>query len=174
MARRPKPAELHALEGTRSEVGVRRQAGGNRRLNAQPKPETVLIGGRGELETPPNLDEMARLAWVELRNQCQAVLDLADAAMLETAAIALGRFRQARAEIASSGLMVENRFGERVPNPALKVEQAAATMLHRAMVELGIGPSARARFAGIGVEAKSEAAELDGVADLVALRGGLG
>jgi P27 family predicted phage terminase small subunit len=131
---------------------VKRVAGTKRRATTRPEPKTVLLKGRDGLSAPNHLDEMALAAWAQLRDDCAAVLDAADAAMLEAAAVALGRFRSARIVVNRDGLLVEGRFGQMVENPALKVERDAAMMLHRAMVELGIGPSARARFAGVGVE----------------------
>ena len=154
--------ELHQAEGTKSEVGVKRAAGSKRRVSPRIAPTTPLVAGRGELTAPVGLDRDAGKAWLELRGQCDAVLDLADAAMLEVAAVALGRFRQARRAVGVE-ILVEGRFGSPVEHPALKVERDAAAMLHRAMVELGIGPSARARFAGVGAEAMTADAAFPGL-----------
>jgi P27 family predicted phage terminase small subunit len=134
--------------------------------------ERVTVAGRkvDAMTPPPGLDDQALAAWHQLRNDVASILDEADAGMLEAAAIALGRFRQARAIVNAGGLLVPNRFDELAPNPALKIEREAGAALHRAMVELGIGPSARARFSGLGVGV-DEAAELAGVGDLVQIRG---
>lgn len=156
MARRAKPAELHELEGTRSEVGVKRIPGTHRRATTAAPARTTLLKGRDGLVMPAGLDADAKKAWAQLRGDCEAVLDAADAAMLETAAHALGRLRQARRIVNRDGILVDGRFGLLVENPVLKVERDAIGMLHRAMVELGIGPSARASLGGLGVEGQSE------------------
>lgn len=152
--------ELHQAEGTKSEVGVRRVAGTNRRANARADQKTVVMRGRDGLVAPDHLDDECKAAWAQLREDCAAVLDAADAAMLEVAAVALGRFRQARKDISERGFIVtvhkqgrEASWDEEVPNPSIKAEREYAATLHRAMVELGIGPSARARFGGTGGEA---------------------
>ncbi len=167
--------EQHALEGTKSEVGQRRVPGTNRRAQSASTRTTkrTTVGGReGITSAPPMLDQDAGAAWLELRGQLASVLDDADAAMLEVAAVALGRFRAARRLVNAGGLLVEGRFEQMVENPAFKIERDAATMLHRAMVELGIGPSARARFSGVGVDGLAADQVLDGVGELVALQGG--
>lgn len=160
--RKPKPMELHALEGTKSEVGVKRVVGSRQRANARQAPKTMLLKGRDGLAAPAFLDVECLAAWAQLREDCAAVLDAADAAMLEVAAVALGRFRQAREDISRRGFIVtvhkqgrEASWDEELPNPSIKAEREYAATLHRAMVELGIGPSARARFAGLGGEGQS-------------------
>lgn len=170
--RKPKPMEVHALEGTKSEVGVKRVAGSNRRANPRPAPKTVLLKGRDGLSCPPLLDDECKSAWAQLRGDCAAVLDAADAAMLEVAAVALGRFRQAREDIGRRGFIVtvykngrDASWEEEVPNPSIKAEREYAATLHRAMVELGIGPSARARFAGLGGEGRTAEEEFPELAE---------
>jgi P27 family predicted phage terminase small subunit len=157
--------ELHQAEGTKSEVGVKRVAGTNRRATQRKPQRTTLLKGRDGLSCPPDLDDDCKAAWAQLREDCAAVLDAADAAMLETAAVALGRFRQARKSISENGLTIEvhkqgrqAEWTEIVDNPAVKREREYAATLHRAMVELGIGPSARSRFSGIGIEGQSATA----------------
>lgn len=181
MPRRPKSLELHAIDGTRSEAGRKRVPGTRQRAKppaGQPLAPTarVLVGGRGELRMPRGLDKECRAAWRELHSQCAAVLDQADAAMLEVAAVALGRTRQARASITAHGMTVQvERVGrgrvaytDTVPNPAIRLERDYTAMLHRAMLELGIGPTARARFSGAGVQGLPAVAALDGLGELVA------
>lgn len=168
--------ELHAQEGTRSEAGVKRRNG--KRVTKQTTVRTT-VGGRNGFEPPADLDAECLAAWHELRQECASVLDDADAKMLELAAVATGRFRQARAAITKHGSTLEvtrfrygNETTEVVDNPAVKQEQTYALMLHRACVALGIGPSPRAAFSGIGVEGMQASEALNGVADLVAIRGG--
>lgn len=177
--------ELHAIDGTKSETGRARVPGTRKRAKppaGQPATPTarVLVAGRGALKVPRGLDRECAAAWKQLRSECDAVLDQADAAMLETAAVALGRFRQARASIKVHGLTIEvvktgrdgSEYVDVRENPAVKLERDYASMLHRAMVELGIGPSARARFSGAGVEGKKPADVLEGLGELRAIAGG--
>jgi P27 family predicted phage terminase small subunit len=177
--------EQHAVDGTKSEVGRKRVPGTRKRAatpKGQPRTPTArtLVAGRGELRAPTGLDRECAAAWKQLRGECDAVLDLADAAMLETCAVALGRFRQARAAIKEHGLTIKvvrtsrdgSEYDDFRENPAVKLERDYAMMLHRAMVELGIGPSARARFSGAGVEGKQPADVLEGLGELRAIAGG--
>lgn len=165
------------MEGTRSEVGVKRRNG--KRVTRQTTARTT-VGGRNGIPNPPaRLDAECLEAWHELRGQCDAVLDDADASMLEMTAVALGRCRQARESITKHGAIIEvtrfrygNETTELVDNPAMKQERDAFGMYIRGATELGIGPSARAKFSGLAIEGMQPSEAMGSVADLVSIRGG--
>ena len=77
---------------------------------------------------------------------------------------------KAAAYIAEKGLIVENRHGDRVPNPMVRVERDALTELRLTLSQLGLTPAARARLGAQGVEGRSAVDELPGLASAAKLR----
>lgn len=89
------------------------------------------------LEPPKSLGKVGRAFW---KNVC-ATYDLSDAhhhRLLENAATSLDRAAEARASIATVGLLVKNRFGELVANPACNIERQANNAFRQNVRELGL------------------------------------
>lgn len=138
--RPPKPIEVHEAEGT---------------LRASRHKRTSLRGGRPSsvLKPPTWMTVSQRAAFKELAGSQATVLDVADAPMVEAAAVLLDRARQASRAVGA--LKVPNRFGHDEPDPMLKVERDAWNAFRQFAEQIGVGPSARARLGAIGDEGQS-------------------
>lgn len=166
---KPKPIEQRRKEGT---------------LRARHKTKTPMVmGGRARPEEPQGLGGDALEAWRWLVDTLwdSGVLDLADAPLIEGCAVQLGRAREAARDIAERGQMVTVIRGKYnsgpgyesfEPNPSLRVEREAWVQVRQLCEQLGIGPSARARLAGLGVQGRGPDVELPAVGKLRALSGG--
>ena len=169
--------ERHVAEGTRSQVGRSRGV-------RSPKLVPTLVGGRGALVPPKGMSKGVAAVFRELAGQVAAVTDAADSSWVEAAAMMLLRARQARESIRREGstLRVEKvgRDGEVfvsvVVNPDVRVERDSWAAFRQFAEQLGIGPSARARLGGAGVEGRSPGDVLPGLGaagELRAIAGGL-
>ena len=96
---------------------------------------------------PKGLSPSAKLAWKAIVSDLAAsgLLNPVDSAIIELAAVALGRARDARALVEREGMIVEGGRGRLVKHPGLLIEQQAGVEARRCLESLGIGPSARAR-----------------------------
>lgn len=130
-----KPIERHLAEGT---------------FNAtRHKVKTpTLVGGRARLDPPPNLSAEERELWVRIVEDLDAaqIIDHADFAVVESAAVQIARARAARRSIHRRGLLVQSRLGETIANPAVRIERDAWGSFLRFAEQLGLSPSARARL----------------------------
>jgi P27 family predicted phage terminase small subunit len=113
-----------------------------------------------------------RVAFVAIAKECEAVLDAADAPMVEAAAVMLVRARVAGADVEKRGMLVTGRFDTLVENPSVKQERDVWASFRSFAEQLGIGPSARARLAGLAVDGRDASDELEGLGELRAISGG--
>ena len=130
----------------------------------------VLLAGRTPPKPPASLSAAEKKVFVELVAQAGPILDATDGLLVEAAAVLLVQARALSKEIGRRGLIVENRFGDRVPNPALRAELATASELRLVLSQLGMSPAARARLGAQGVEGRSAVEELPGLAAARGLR----
>lgn len=169
--RPPKPVERHVAEGTRSQVGRSRGV-------RSPKLVPTLVGGRVPLVPPKGLDRGEAAVFRELAAQVAAVTDAADSSWLELAAIHLYRAREARESIRRLGQTIEVEkvgrngvtYWDVDVNPSIRIERDASSVFRQFAEQLGIGPSARARLGGAGVEGRSAMEELPGLGEAAKLR----
>lgn len=151
---RPRKAvELHRADGTYRK---------DRHGDGAP----LVVGGRGEIQPPPGMDPEIVKVFATLAAASGSILDTADAPMVEAAATLLHRARVAGEDIAKRGLLVLGRFDQVVENPSVKQERDALAAFRQYAEQLGIGPSARARLAGLGTEGKKVEEDFDELADL--------
>ena len=166
--RPPKPIEQHRREGT---LRPERHA-------ATP----LLVGGRGELERPAWLSGLAAAAWDALYAHLSAagVLDVADAGVLEGAAVAWARAREAGALVNRDGMTREvTRFGrDRTEfttveqHPAVRIERDSWALFLRLGEQLGLTPAARARLGNAGAQGRDFLDEFPEFAEIHVLPGG--
>jgi P27 family predicted phage terminase small subunit len=109
----------------------------------------VLVAGRGAPEPPSHLDAEERALFLEMVEAAGPILDLADGLLVESAVAMLETARAARRVIATQGLLVTNRHGATVPNPAVRVERDALAELRLVLSSLGMSPAARARLGSV-------------------------
>jgi P27 family predicted phage terminase small subunit len=88
---------------------------------------------------PRHLTAEARQLWAKLRDD-YGIDDSAGLALLRAACEAFDRSQQARALIASEGLMLPDRFGAAKPHPAVAIERDSRTQLLAALRALKLSP----------------------------------
>ena len=156
MGRSRKPIEQHLAEGT-----------WRRDRHALP----VLVGGRTPPEPPEHLSAEERTLFVEMVEAAGSILDRADGLLVEGAVYMLMEARAARAWIARDGLLVTNRLGRVVPNPAVRVELASLGELRLLLDRLGMSPASRARLGSPppGRDVADEFDELSAAAEVAVL-----
>lgn len=116
--------------------------------------------------------------WDELCGSLAAVLDSADGLMLESLVVAVIEARSAEASVLERGLILDvERVGRDGASFVVPMENPAASTARKARAEIrqlcdrmGIGPSSRARLAGLSVQGRDPMADVDGLADVVELR----
>jgi len=124
----------------------------------RPPRAAVLIGGRinpderATVRMPSGLSLVEARAWRDIIAPLVAggMLDRVDLTIVELAAQALARVRQARAVIKLEGIFAPagtNSQG-RVANPAIAIEKGAMTEFRLLAQILGIGPGSRVKLAG--------------------------
>lgn len=79
-------------------------------------------------EAPAHLSDAARSAWAEIVEGGETASELAS---LEAVCVQIARARDAQARIDAEGLVVAGAKGEPVPHPAIAIERAAQTEVHR-------------------------------------------
>jgi P27 family predicted phage terminase small subunit len=137
MPRHRKPVAQHKLEGT-YEPG--RHA--HRRE----------VAAQGELaagSAPLHLSDAERRIWIEVCNVAPArLLKNADRFMLEALVTAIAAHREARAERAATGLLMEPTRGDRIPqiNPLAGEIRRQARLIAELGSKLGLTPDARVRL----------------------------
>jgi P27 family predicted phage terminase small subunit len=158
----PKSVEAHRRAGTVSQIG--------RGRTAAPK-LPLLLGGRRPVEAHEHLSDDVRAVFADLAEMLAPILDAADAPIVEAAATMLVRAREAGADIARRGAVLDvervSRSGEvyshAVPNPSVKIQREAWLAFYRFAQELGIGPASRARLAAAGHAGRPAAQEIKGL-----------
>jgi len=133
----PKPVELDRLQGNPSHRA------------RQP----TILGGRvsesdlAALQPPAGMSAAERRAWREVIGPLVAggILDRADLSLVELAAQALARARAARALLNREGMTHLTSQGLSM-HPAVTIEKGALAEYRQLALQLGIGPSGRARL----------------------------
>ncbi len=167
--RPPKPTELHIRDGT---LGTRQKA-----------KTPLIIGGKRKPACPKELTGHAKKAFRLLLDDLwdSGILDVADRTMVVTAAMHYGLAMDAQEKINKVGLIypVTRGAGGGQPgyvvletNPAVRILRDSLMEYRHCCDILGIGPTARARLAGMGVKSKSVEKEIPGLGQLHVLRGG--
>lgn len=129
--RPPKPQPLRVLEGRATRAEAAAEAA---------KPAAPPLPG-----PPRRLSAAERRAWREVA-EAAPWADARDAVLVERAAVTLARLREAEAQVARDGLVIEGRQGGPVRHPALATARAADDALARWLSGLGAGPVGRARL----------------------------
>lgn len=142
MARAGRPSkatEVHAREGT---------------LKTTHAQTPLLIGGRVKPKPPEWLHGEARKAYTAMVNDLwkAGILDKVDASLIVSAATCMGEIVDATKDIEKNGLTIRGAMGGVVKNPSVTVRQQARAEFRQLSDLLGIGPSARARLANMGVK----------------------
>lgn len=124
----------------------------------------------GRWDPPAHLsgDAEALAAWrhaVEMIGQA-GNLDRTDPTLVEAYAVNVSLLRAARSEVQSKGVLVENRFGADVPNPALAVVNSATMRLKAIIGDLGLCP-ASSKYAAAATGAPPEGGKWDGLLGVV-------
>jgi P27 family predicted phage terminase small subunit len=112
----------------------------------KPLPRSRLADGK----TPPmprSLFPEARGAWRQIVGALERVgtLSSSDALTIELAAVAVGRLRQARTELAREGLQVRSERGA-IVHPAGRLEIAMMGQARQLLAEMGLTATARTRL----------------------------
>lgn len=85
---------------------------------------------------PSTLSRPAKRLWQQLASDI--ALDAGGALMLTCLVEAWERREQARAEIAKSGAVYEDRFGQKKPSPWVAIERDSTLAVQRAFHALGL------------------------------------
>ncbi|MBT9161008.1 MAG: hypothetical protein DDT26_02305 [Dehalococcoidia bacterium] len=169
--RPPKPTELHIRDGT---LGTRQRA-----------KTPLIIGGKRKPACPKELTGHARKAFRALLSDLwdSGILDAADRTMVVTAAMHYGLAMDAQEKVQELGAVYPvtrsakgKQSGQVVleANPAVKILREALLAYRQCCDILGIGPTARARLAGMGVKSRTVEKDVPGLGQLHVLRNGDG
>ena len=134
----------------------------------------VLVGGRKKPSCPDHLKGDARKAFRLIVNDLWdgGILDKADRTLIATAAMHYASAMDAQDKIDKFGSIYPVTRGARDGNPGYKVIEAnpATKLLRDALTEyrqccdlLGVGPSARARLASLGIKGRTPMQCLPGI-----------
>ncbi|MBT9156695.1 MAG: hypothetical protein DDT37_01683 [Firmicutes bacterium] len=167
--RPPKPPELHIRDGT---LGTRQRA-----------KTPLIVGGRRKPACPRELTGHAKKAFRMVLDDLwgSGILDAADRTMIITAAMHYGQAMDAQEKINKVGVIYPVTRGAKgdqpgfiilEANPAVKILREALTEYRHCSDILGIGPTARARLASMGVKSKTVEKDIPGLGQLLVLRGG--
>jgi P27 family predicted phage terminase small subunit len=137
---KPRPPALRLLQGNRSKRPITPE------LKAPP----------GRPECPDFLDDYAREEWAAIVPVLEkmGILAICDKALLCVYCDAYGTFRKACEDAKGQGLTLKTKTGNTIQNPILGTRNAARNEMFRALTELGLSPSARARLGGTSGGAK--------------------
>jgi P27 family predicted phage terminase small subunit len=141
----------------------------------------LLVGGRRKPVCPKHLKGNARTAYRMLMNDLWEgrILDASDRTLLATAAMHYGAAMTAQEAIDKVGAIYPVTRGARDGSLGYKVVEAnpAVRILRDSLAEfrqccdlLGVGPSARARLANMGVKSPNAIRLSPGMAEVVAKR----
>jgi P27 family predicted phage terminase small subunit len=112
----------------------------------KPTPRPHQGNGRRPRE-PTQLFPEAKVAWRQIVNDLEraGTLSSDDALIIELAAVAIGRGRQARNQLSREGLHVRSERGA-IVHPLARLEIAMMSQARQLLAELGATPTARARL----------------------------
>ena len=119
-----------------------------RRARGEPtRPLPVVIGGRYAPAMPHGLDERMKVCWRAIVTDLSRAdaIDHADAGIIEAAAVAWARAREARAAMAGQPLIIQTPQGQ-VPNRILDIERASWKEFRALAESLPLSPWGRARL----------------------------
>jgi P27 family predicted phage terminase small subunit len=122
----------------------RSQGGGNRKLPSKDAPNTGRVLPR---EPPERFGEHAKqwYRWAAKLANEMGIADEADSNAFECAAETYQEYRDAQACIEKHGMVLETD-GRLYANPAVAILQRSARLLRLFRGDLGLTPSARAKF----------------------------
>lgn len=111
---------------------------------------------------PAGLSKRAQTAWKAIVADLEAggILDFADWPIVEAAAVAIGRAREARAMVNKEGLVIPGQKGNRTRHPALGIELEAWKEVRQLADHIGLSPAGRERLGMAGVKGKPLEEEL--------------
>ena len=123
----------------------------------------VVIGGRNVPPMPHGLDDRMKTCWrfIVIDLTAADAIDHADAGVIEAAAVAWARARQARAAMIGQPLLISTPQGQ-VPNRLLDIERASWTAFRALAESLPLSPWGRARL-GLKGKAPAGPAEEPGI-----------
>lgn len=133
--RKPKPAQLKVIQGTRRKDRENPHAPKAEALNRIPAP-------------PEFLGESGRTKWLELATllvQRKILTDM-DLHNLEGFCVAYENWRTAQQDLRLNGLVMEGAMGGPVKNPAATVLKEASNDLRAYGSNLGLDPASRSRI----------------------------
>jgi P27 family predicted phage terminase small subunit len=127
--RKPVPAETRKARGERG------------------RPLPVVIGGRIAPPMPHGLDARMKVCWRAIVTDLSRAdaIDHADAGVIEAAAVAWARARQARAAMIGEPLLISTPQGQ-VPNRLLDIERSSWAAFRALAESLPLSPWGRARL----------------------------
>lgn len=88
-------------------------------------------------KAPEHLSVPARRWWASMQAEYQ-ISDVGGLSLLNAAADAWQRAREARELVQSEGAVVTDRFGQKVPHPAVRIEHGARAQLLQALKQLNL------------------------------------
>lgn len=91
------------------------------------------------LDPPKNLTREGKALWRRLVDDYE-IDDEGGLALVEVVCRAHSRAHEARREIERDGITIEDRFGQRKPNPACAVERDALSLMVRTIRALALEP----------------------------------
>lgn len=121
---------------------IKRGNPGKRSLNKnEPKPH-------GTPKCPSWLDTEAKDEWKVVAPELKrlGLLSIVDGAALAAYCQNYSRWKQAEKKIQTDGMWIENRFGDVVAHPAIRVAEKAMDLIKRFVAEFGFTPSSRCRL----------------------------
>lgn len=113
----------------------------------------VVVGGRAAPPMPRGLNPRMQTCWRFIVAALGDSIDLADAGIIEAAAVAWARAREARAAMAGQPLIIATPQGQ-VPNRLLDIERASWKEFRALAESLPLSPWGRAR---LGLKAQAPA-----------------
>jgi len=139
------------MKGRKPKAREIRQAEGNPGKRPLPEPvhvDAVYPGQEDKLEAPEHLPAVAKEWWRETIPTLAGVglLDTVDRGMLEMAATAYARHRQAGRILAVQGHLTRGSVGQLREHPSMATERAAAATYERIAEQFGLTPIARTRM----------------------------
>lgn len=137
--RKPKPLAKHLEEGT-----YRRHRHGK----PEESPELTSATKGLHWRMPAGLSARQKTAWKTIVRdlEASALLDRADAGIIEAAAVAWGLAGDARAAAKGRVLVPGQREGTMIANPAIKIQRDAWAQFRSIAAELGLSLAARSRL----------------------------